>query len=122
MTSSGGEADALAAAKIELQQTIATARVMLDRRRATPVHTPEQRDELQRDALSGSLGKDMQRLAQHIENGEETWGDVFEGIAPHGALFEGHLTRMSEEHAEEIRVAIEEDDEFDPLAADPELA
>ncbi len=121
MTSTGGEADALAAAKLELQETIATARVMLDRRRATPVHTPAQRDELHRDALSGTLGKDMRRLAEHIENGEETWGDVFEGIAPHGELFLGHLERMEEEHAEEIRTAIEEDEDFDPLAPDDEM-
>jgi len=52
----------------------------------------------------------------------QSWQDVFEGIAPHGALFDAHLSRMSDEHAEEIRIAIDEDDEFDPLAADPELS
>lgn len=112
----------IAAARLELQATLAFAREALDRRRARPVHTPDERAELHRDALSGRLGPDMQRIAQHIENGDESWQEVFEGIAPHGALFVGHLHRMSEEHAEAIRTAIEEDDEFDPQAPDPELS
>jgi predicted small metal-binding protein len=114
--------DAIEAARRELQATLAFAREALDRRRAVPVHTPDERAELQRDALAGRLGEDMRRLAEHIENGDESWQEVFEGIAPHGDLFHGHLTRMSDEHAEDIRTAIEEDEDFDPLAADPELS
>lgn len=114
--------DAIAAAREELQRTIASARQVLDRERATPVHTPEERAQLQRDALSGLLGPDMQRLAQHIEQGEESWPEVFDGTAPHAHLLSGHLERMTQEHAETIRLALEEDDEFDPFAADPELS
>lgn len=110
------------AARRELEATLISARQALDRRRSRPVHTPDERAELHQDALAGRLGQDMQRLAQHIENGEESWQEVFEGIAPHGGLFDGHLHRMSEEHAEAIRTAIEEDDEFDPLAPDPEVS
>ncbi len=118
----GPGSDDIDGARRELQAALALAREALDRRRAVPVHTPDERAELQRDALAGRLGVDMQRLAEHIENGDESWQEVFEGIAPHGALFDGHLNRMSEEHAEDIRIAIEQDDEFDPLAADPELS
>lgn len=118
----GAGSDDLDAARRELQAALAAAREALDRRRATPVHTPEERAELHRDALAGRLGAGMQQLARYIENGDETWQEVFEGIAPHGALFDGHLSRMSDEHAEEIRIAIEEDDDFDPFAADPELS
>lgn len=118
----GAGSDDIDAARRELQAALAAAREALDRRRATPVHTPEERAELHRDALAGRLGADMQQLARYIENGDETWQEVFEGIAPHGALFDGHLSRMSDEHAEEIRIAIEEDDDFDPFAADPELS
>ena len=118
----GPGSDDIDGARRELQTALALAREALDRRRAVPVHTPDERAELQRDALAGRLGVDMQRLAEHIENGDESWQEVFEGIAPHGALFDGHLNRMSEEHAEDIRIAIEQDDEFDPLAADPELS
>lgn len=119
---SGPGSEDIDAARRELQAVLVFAREALDRRRAVPVHTPDERAELHRDALAGRLGADVQQLAQHIENGEESWQEVFEGIAPHGALFEGHLSRMSDEHAEEIRTAIEEDDEFDPFAADPELS
>lgn len=118
----GPTGDDIAAARLELQATLAFAREALDRRRAVPVHTPDERAELQRDALDGRLGEDMRRLAQHIEQGDESWQEVFEGIAPHGALFNAHLDRMGDEHAEEIRTAIEEDDDFDPLASDPELS
>jgi hypothetical protein len=122
MTETPDHREAIDAARHELQAALAAARVALDRRRATPVHTPEERAELQRDALAGRLGEDMRQLAEHIERGEESWPEVFEGTAPHTHLLAGHLERMSEQHAEEIRVAIEEDEDFDPLAPDPELA
>lgn len=122
MTTGPDPRDSIDAARHELQATIAAARVALDRRRATPVHTPEERAELQRDALAGRLGEEMRQLAEHIERGEESWPEVFEGTAPHAHLLSGHLDRMGEQHAEEIRTALEEDDDFDPLAPDPELA
>lgn len=109
------------AARRELQATLASAREGLDRRRAAPVHTPDERAELHQDALAGRLGEDMQRLAQRIEDRDESRQEVFEGIAPHGDLFAAHLNRMSDEHVEAIRIAIEEDEQFDPLAPDPEL-
>lgn len=111
----------LAAAKAELQATMAAAREALDRRRAVPVHTPSEREELHRDALTGSLGPQMQELARRIETGEDSWGEVFEGTSPAAGLLSGHLDRMALEHGEEIRTALEDDEDFDPLAPDPEL-
>lgn len=112
---------AIAAAKAELQAVMAAARAANDRRRATPVHTPAEREEFHRDALAGALGPRMQELARLVEEGRDSWQEVFEGSSPHMELFTGHLDRMAEQHAEEIRVAIEADEDFDPTAPDPEL-
>ncbi len=113
--------DRVALAWAELRRSMAAARVALDRARATPVHTPEERAQLQRDALSGGLGREMQELAEHVAAGRTSWGEVFEGTSPYSSLLDGHLTRMSVESAEAIRIAIVEDEDYDPLAPDPEV-
>lgn len=121
MTGQPPEDDPLARAKTELLATITAARTALDRRRATPVHTPDERAQLQEDARNGLLGRQMQELAERIERGEDSWPEVFEGTSPHTELFHEHLARMVEEHGEEIRQAVEEDEDFDPMAPDPEV-
>jgi hypothetical protein len=105
----------------ELRTTIAHARTTLDRVRATPTTTPEERRELQQQALSGELGRDMQTLARHVEAGETSWPEVFEGISPYTDLLRGHLDRMAQLHTEDVRRAIEADPTFDPLAPHEEV-
>jgi hypothetical protein len=113
--------DPIGAAWREFEATVARARVSLDRVRAQPVHTPEERRELHRDALSGVLGRDMQQLAEHVEAGRTSWGEAFEGDSPYSSLLRGHIDRMVETHQEALRQAIEDDDDFDPWAADPQV-
>ena len=60
-------------------------------------------------------------LGGRIERGEDGWLEVIEGTSPHTELFHDHLDGMVEEHGEEIRQAVEEDEDFDPLAPDPEV-
>ena len=50
----------------------------------------------------------MKTLVEKIRGGEDTWEQVFSGESPHGALLQGHLTRMVEEHKDDIALAFEE--------------
>ena len=102
----------------EFRATLAQARASLDRVRAQRVHSPEEREILHRDALSGALGDDMRTLARHIEAGDTTWGEAFEGDSEYSALLVPHVSRMLEEHQESVRLALEEDPTFDPFADD----
>lgn len=113
--------DPISGAWQEFEATVARARQSLDRIRSRPVHTPEERRELHQDALSGVLGRDMQQLAQHVEAGRTSWGEAFEGESPYSALLQTHLTRMVDQHEESLRQAIEDDEDFDPWAPDPEV-
>jgi hypothetical protein len=113
--------DRVALAWAELRRSMAAARAALDRVRSTPVHTPEERAQLHRDALSGALGREMQELAEHVDAGRTSWTEAFEGTSPYSSLLDGHLSRMSVESAEAIRLAILEDEDYDPLAPDPEV-
>ena len=45
----------------------------------------------------------MQTLARHVEAGETTWGEVFEGDSEYSHLLQDHLARMAEEHADDVR-------------------
>jgi hypothetical protein len=108
---------AIDAAWRELQATISGARSALDRVRAEPTTTPEERRELQRVALSGELGPQMQQLARHVESGETSWAEVFEGISPYTDLLRGHLDRMIALHGESVRQQVEADPFFDPNAS-----
>ena len=80
------------------------------------MHSPDERRQLQQDAASGALGRDMQALAQHVEAGRTTWGEVFEGTSEYSDLLTPHLDRMVEENQEMLRQAIEDDEDFDPMA------
>ena len=120
MSSSPAE-DPVAAAWRDLQATMTASRAALDRVRAQPVHTREEREELHRDALSGVLGRDMRELAEHVEAGETTWPEAFEGDSPYAGLLRDHVTRMAEQHEDAVRQAVAEDDDFDPWAPSPEV-
>lgn len=105
----------LAAAQIAFQQALADARAHVARVAATPVHTPEQREQLADDARAGRLGPAMRELAERIDAGETTWGEVFEGSSPHAGLLLPHLTRLEELYADQWRAIVRAD-----LALDPE--
>jgi hypothetical protein len=121
MTTTPSGPDGISAAWAELRSTMTNARTALDRVRSRPVHTPEERDQLGRDAASGALGREMQELAQRIERRETSWAEVFEGTSPYAALLHEHLGTMATEYRQVIAEAIEDDEEFDPFAPDPEV-
>ena len=121
MTTTPDDNDPIRTAWLELEVTMANARVALDRVRSQPVHSPDERRQLQQDAASGALGRDMQELARHVEAGRTSWGEVFEGSTEYAGLFEAHVTRMADENQEAVRQAIEADEDFDPLAPSPEV-
>lgn len=116
MTTPGWGDGGLDSALRELRQTLIDTRSALARVQAQPTTTPEERRELQREALSGTLGTDMQRLGRYVQEGETSWPEVFEGISPHTDLLREHLDRMVATHAESVRHRIEADPEFDPRA------
>lgn len=97
------------------RQVLDEARAHVARVAATPVHTPEQRAEVERDALSGRLGPEMRQIAARVEARETSWAEVFEGGSPYSDLLLPHLTAMGERYADQWRVAIQDDPEFEPL-------
>lgn len=111
--------EALARASAEFREALAEVRLHLDRVRATPVHTREERAELEADARSGRLGPEMRELARHIDAGETSWGEVFEGGSPYSSLLAPHVTAMEQRYAEQWRAAIRSDPDFAELA-DPD--
>ena len=46
---------------------------------------------------------------------------MFEGDPEYSHLLQDHLARMAEEHADDVRRALEDDEDFDPLAPSPNL-
>ena len=52
--------------------------------------------------MSGVTIQDMQVLAEKIRSGEDTWEQVFSGESPNGSLLQGHLTKMFEEHKDDL--------------------
>ncbi|MFN8194622.1 MAG: hypothetical protein U0R80_10115 [Nocardioidaceae bacterium] len=112
---SGAQELALEEALAAFRQTLEEARAHVARVAATPVHTAEQRAELERDALSGRLGPEMRQIAERVEARETSWGEVFEGSSPWSDLLLPHLTAMGERYADRWRVALQEDPDFEPL-------
>jgi hypothetical protein len=110
----------VAAALVAFRATIEMARAHVARVAATPVHTPEERAQLHRDALDGRLGPDMERLARLVEDGETSWGEVFEGSSPHAELLHSHLDTMERRYAEDWKRALEDDPTFDPRSVEDE--
>ena len=50
----------------------------------------------------------MKTLVEKIRGGDDTWENVFSGESPNGALLQGHLTKMVEEHQDDLALAFEE--------------
>ena len=99
---------AMAAAREDLTASLADLKASVDQLNARPLLTEEEKAALEEQAESGELGEDMKTLVGKIKDGEDTWERVFSGDSPHGALLQGHLTKMFEEHKEDIALAFEE--------------
>ncbi|WP_210649409.1 hypothetical protein [Nocardioides sp. SYSU D00065] len=99
---------AITEAREGLTTSLADLKATVDQLAARPLLTEEEKQALEEQAESGELGEDMQTLVAKIRGGEETWERVFSGESPHGTLLQGHLTRMFEEHKEDIALAFEE--------------
>ena len=105
------QAEILAAiheARADLTASLADLEATVDRLNARPLLTDEEREGLEEQAESGELGEDMSTLVARIKAGEDTWEQVFAGESPNGALLQGHLTRLVEEHQDDIALAFEE--------------
>ena len=99
---------ALAAAREEFSVSMADLQDQVDRLNAQPLLSAEEKSQLEAQAESGELGEDMATLVAKIKEGEDTWEKVFSGESDNGALLQGHLTKMMEEHAEDIQLAFED--------------
>ena len=111
MSDPRSQAEILAAidqARAELSTSLADLRETVDAMNARPLLTPEEKEALEAQASSGALGEDMRTLVARIQGGEDTWEQVFCGESPHASLLRGHLTRLVEEHQEDIALAFEE--------------
>lgn len=98
----------IAEAREDLTATLADLRSTVDQLNARPLLTDEEKEALEAQAESGELGEDMATLVERIKGGEDSWENVFSGESPHGVLLQGHLTRMFEEHKDDIALAFEE--------------
>jgi len=99
---------AISAAREDLTSSLADLTATVDQMNARPLLSDEEREALEEQASSGELGDDMKTLVEKIRGGEDTWEDVFSGESPHGALLRGHLTKMVEEHQDDLALAFEE--------------
>ena len=99
---------AISAAREDLTSSLADLQASVEELNARPLLTDEERKALEEQAASGELGEDMKTLVTKIRGGEDTWEQVFSGQSPNGALLQGHLTRMVDEHQDDIALAFEE--------------
>ncbi|MGX7825681.1 hypothetical protein ACTG9Q_11370 [Actinokineospora sp. 24-640] len=106
----------LRAAMADLDQVISRAQDDLYRFQRKNQPTREELQALQDAARRGELGGDMRELARRVERGQDSWQAIFSGASPHADLLRGHVERMVEENREAIRTALQENEEFDPLA------
>ena len=98
----------IAEARDDLTASLADLQATVDQLNARPLLTDEERTALEEQAESGELGEDMKTLVGRIKEGDDTWEQVFSGESPNGTLLQGHLTKMFEEHKEDIALAFEE--------------
>ena len=98
----------IAEAREDLTASLADLTSTVDALNARPVLTDEERTALEEQAESGELGDDMRTLVEKIKGGEDTWERVFSGESSNGALLQGHLTTMFEEHKDDLALAFEE--------------
>ena len=99
---------AISEAREDLTANLADLQATVDQLNARPLLTDEEKQALEEQAESGELGDDMKTLVEKIRSGEDTWEQVFSGESPNGALLQGHLDRMVEEHQDDIALAFEE--------------
>jgi predicted aminopeptidase len=99
---------AISAAREDLTASLADLRATVDQMNARPLLSDEEKEALEEQAASGELGDDMVTLVEKIRGGEDTWEAVFSGESPNGALLQGHLTKMVEEHQDDLALAFEE--------------
>ena len=99
---------AISEAREDLTASLADLQATVDQLNARPLLTEEEKQALEEQAESGELGDDMKTLVEKIRGGEDTWEQVFSGQSPNGALLQGHLSRMVEEHQDDIALAFEE--------------
>ena len=99
---------AISAAREDLTASLADLEATVDQMNARPLLTEEEKEALEEQASSGELGDDMLTLVEKIRGGEDTWEHVFSGESPNGALLQGHLTKMFEEHQDDLALAFEE--------------
>ena len=99
---------AITAAREDLAASLTDLRASVEQLSARPLLTDEERQALEDQAESGELGDDMVALVEKIRGGEDTWEQVFSGESPNGALLQGHLARIVDEHQEDIALAFEE--------------
>ncbi len=99
---------AIASAREDLTTSLTDLQATVDAMNARPLLTDEEREALEEQAESGELGADMKTLVEKIKGGEDTWEQVFSGDSPHASLLQGHLTKMFEEHQEDIALAFED--------------
>lgn len=99
---------AISAAREDLTASLADLKATVDQMNARPLLTEEEKEALEAQAESGELGDDMVTLVEKIRGGEDTWESVFSGESPNGALLQGHLTKMFEEHQDDLALAFEE--------------
>jgi hypothetical protein len=99
---------AISEAREGLTASLADLRATVEQINARPLLSDEEKQALEEQARSGELGEDMQTLVEKIQGGEATWEQVFSGESPHATLLQGHLTRMVEEHQDDLALAFEE--------------
>lgn len=99
---------AISAAREDLTASLADLQATVDQMNARPLLSDEEKEALEEQAASGELGDDMKTLVEKIRGGEDTWENVFSGESPNGALLQGHLTKMVEEHQDDLALAFEE--------------
>ena len=98
----------IAAAREELGASLADLRATVEQMNARPLLTDEEREALEEQAASGELGEDMKTLVEKIQGGEDSWELVFSGESPNATLLQGHLTRLVDEHQDDLAIAFEE--------------
>jgi hypothetical protein len=99
---------AIAEAREDLTTSLADLQQTVEAMNARPLLTDEEKDALEAQAESGELGEDMATLVRKIKGGEDTWDQVFSGDSPNATLLQGHLTKMFEEHKEDLALAFED--------------
>lgn len=99
---------AISAAREDLTASLADLKATVDQMNARPLLSDDEKEALEEQAASGELGDDMKTLVEKIRGGDDTWENVFSGESPNSALLQGHLTKMVEEHQDDLALAFEE--------------